>query len=450
MSATKKSKIYQLVLVLIFSMIGYVCNIAATKIMTAHLSLSLYGDFSVAWNSLSLVSQIILFGSSLSIKRYLSEYHSDNSVHKKRSFIRWNLALLFRIFMVMLAFYAMFWAIAWVAHLQNMHNFEKYHLAFFVCIFGVLLSLWTVFASYILSFGYTTLFSFLGSAGWSGIQLFVIGVGFYFFLPSTEMHLSFLIIALLFVLLAVNMLIFSMLPGNELFNISYISPPPSSQDKEQTSSFHDPAWLSVSQGNMINGLCFVLTGLGPLYLLEFLSPNEHHVAIYNIGLIITGFFQLLMLSMYRLSSAAITTINQYNADERRNLQYSVNCAVAVCSFLFVLGLILFDIFGVPIFGFFHIPDTHLTGILLLLLCNTFTSNLSFLSSTYLQANGDANFCFSVRLVAMFIVYVLGAFMCLYYDIYGVVISCLIASLVQYIAFTYRARQLTSFKFSGIF
>lgn len=443
MADAESSKFRQLGLILIFNIIGYVCNIAATKIMTANLSLSLYGDFSVAWQSLYLVSLIILFGSSLSIKRYLSEYHGENSMHKKRSFIRWNLRLLFRNFMVMLAVYIIFWLIAWATHLQGLHSFEQYHLALYVCIFGILLSLWTAISVYILSYGYTTLYAFVGTAGSSVIQLFVIGMGFYFFMPTNVMHLSFLIIALLFVLLAVNMLIFSILPGNEMLNISF------SENKEKP-HYHDPAWLSISKSNISNSLFFVLTGLGPLYLLEFLSTNENHVAIYSVSLIVNGFFQMLMVSFYHLLSAEVTTITQSSPDARNKLQRSVDNTMIVSSFLFVLGLILFVMFGVPIFSFFHIPDTDLTGILLLLLCNTFLSNLFYLSATYLQANGDVRFCFLVRLTGMLIVYILGAFMCLYYAIYGVVISCLIASLVQYIAFTYRARQLTSFKFSGIF
>lgn len=450
MTNTKNSGLWQLSLVVVFSVIGYVCNVAATKILTSHISLPLYGDFSVAWSSISLISQIILFGSSISIKRYLSEYHADNSAHKKRSFIRWNFALLLRIFFIIFIVYILFWAIAWITHLQKMHNFENYHLAFSVCIFGVLLSLWTTFNCYILSFGYSTLYAFLNSAAWSGIQLFVICVGFYFFIPSTVSHLSYLIVISLFVLLAVNTLIFSMIPGNELLNSSSMFSPSNSSDTQVKSDYHDPAWFSISRGNMMSSLCFILTSLGPLYILELLSPHEHNVAIYNIGLIVTGFFQLLMPAMYRLYSAKVTTINKLSKEETQKLQSSVSTTVIACTILFVMGLVLFELLGKTIFVFFHIPDIALTDILLLLLCNIFLSNISLLSSTYLQANGDAKFCFFVRLFSLFLVYVVGSVLCIYYDIYGVVATCLTSSLLQYILFTYRSRQRTSFRFSCLF
>lgn len=219
--SSEKEKLKQLGLVVVFGLIGYLCNVAATKILTSSLSLPLYGDFSVAWNSLNLVSQIILFGSLLSVQRYLSEYHDVHSTYKQCSFIRWNFKLLLRTFFIAFIVYVLFWSIAWITHLQQMHNFEKYHLAFSVCIFGFLLSLWSLLTTYILSFGYSTLYAFLFSTGWATIQLVVIGTGFYLFTPTTELDLSFLIVAILFVLLAVSMLTFSMLPDNELLS----SPP---------------------------------------------------------------------------------------------------------------------------------------------------------------------------------------------------------------------------------
>lgn len=151
--------------------------------------------------------------------------------------------------------------------------------------------------------------------------------------------------------------------------------------------------------------------------------------------------------MLRIFFARIATIPQCSAKENKELQSSVNAALVISLILLVMGVVLFTLFGNNIFAFFNIAGENLTGILLLLLCNIFLNNLSVLSATYLQANGHATFCLYVRLLVLFIVYVLGSIFCLYYEIYGIVTTSLIASLIRYTLFIYRARQLTSFKFS---
>lgn len=449
MSQQNTKLIYTLGLVFIFNFIGYTCNVMATKILTANLSMSLYGDFAVAWRSLALIAQIVTFGSALTATRFISEYAQEKSGEKRRGFIVWNIKLVLRSFMMLSIVYCLFWGVAWITHLSDLHQFEVYHMASAVAIFALLLSLFTLFNNYVLASGYTTLSSFLSTVGFYGIKLLVIACGFYFFAPTTELHISTLMIAVVFLLFAIGGLTYSLLPENELLN-SVGSILSGNQKTESNKTFLDHKWMSISRGSVLNSFCATLSGTVGIFILEIFSPNEHLVAVYNISLIATGFIMLIMGSMNRLFSAEVTVIDTMNEEKKSRLQHSLD-AIGSCRLLLLfLSVLLFSKFHVEILNFFNISEHQYTWVMPLMLLRIYFNNSCVLRSRYLQTSGYSNFCFRVRLLRLFIVVVGGIILTYYFDIYGVVISNLISTLIKLIFFTYKCRQLTTVRFNRLF
>ena len=148
--ASPMSPLINTLVVLAIGLLGYVCRVAYTKLMTTHLSLSLYGDFTVAWSSLSLVASIITLGSTLTTQRFVSLYQSTNQQTKKQDFIHWSYQLLLRSSAILLVIYILFWITASVTHLSNFHSFDKYHLALFVMIFAPIISISMILNSLVL------------------------------------------------------------------------------------------------------------------------------------------------------------------------------------------------------------------------------------------------------------------------------------------------------------
>ena len=123
----------QVALVFVFNLVGYACNVAANAILTNNLPLHLYGDFACAWRSLGLISQLVIFGTTLSANTFMARYSRASEEDKQRGFMIWNFGLVFKLFLILLLLYLAFWGVAIVTNSQGQFS-GTYHLSAFVAI----------------------------------------------------------------------------------------------------------------------------------------------------------------------------------------------------------------------------------------------------------------------------------------------------------------------------
>ena len=86
------------IIVFLFGLVGYGCNLITNVIISNHLSLDVYGDFAVAWRALQLISLLMVFGSTVSANKYVQKYIKSGSSRPRKDFLIWNMTLVAQVF----------------------------------------------------------------------------------------------------------------------------------------------------------------------------------------------------------------------------------------------------------------------------------------------------------------------------------------------------------------
>ena len=119
------------IIVFLFGLVGYGCNLITNVIISNHLSLDVYGDFAVAWRALQLISLLMVFGSTVSANKYVQKYIKSGSSCPRKDFLIWNMTLVAQVFVTVTIIYFCFIGLAEIAHYHEAWDGE-YHLAMYV------------------------------------------------------------------------------------------------------------------------------------------------------------------------------------------------------------------------------------------------------------------------------------------------------------------------------
>ena len=305
-----KSPLAKSLLLMLIGLLGYACNVFYTRLLTHNLSLSLYGDFSVAWRSMLLVNQLITFGVGLSAQRFVSMYKKTKQPEKTRAFVYWGASILLRSSFILLIIYALFWIVASITHFTEIHRFDQYHLALFVIIFTPLLSIAMIITSLILSSGYAMVSTVVGTLVYRVIQIVVTLFFVEFFVPKEIYHLSLMLVSILFCTMLINALIYLWIPENEIINTL----------KPVKKRFIDDEWIAVAQSSCLNSIMFTLAFTADLFILEFFSPYEDHVGIFSVCEVCVSLLSTLQITINSQSITDVMNINIMKPKEQLRLQ----------------------------------------------------------------------------------------------------------------------------------
>lgn len=450
MDKIQSSLLFQVSLIFLFNSLGYACNVVANSIITHHLPLELYGDFFCAWMSLGLISQVLIFGTTLSANTFLASYHRKSDTHKKKSFIAWNIKLVTTAFINLSIVYLLFWIVAHITHFTETVSFDKYHMAAFTAILGPMLALSTIFNNYVLTSGRPVLSAFMSTAQFYFMKLLVFFCGFYFFIPRTELHLSLIIMVYLFILMIFSVICYGFLPENELINSISLLYSHKKDNKKSLKPYYTHHWMDISKASVLNTLVYTIATSADIYVLEIFSHSEKIVGIYSVCLISVGFIGILVASMNKITSTRVTQIKQLSEEETSSLQRSLN-AINIGK-LFIIGssMCLYYLCGDQIFNFFNVQDKEYTILMPVLIFSIFLANLTGPRSAFLLSHDHQRFCITVQMIRMVLMIVLSIFLVHYYSAYGVAAANLMTSLIRLLLLTYKCRQLTSIRFNLFF
>lgn len=441
--------LYQVSLIFLFNFIGYACNIAANSIITHNISLALYGDFSCAWLSLQLISQVLIFGTTLSANTFLASYHLKSDAHKKKGFIVWNIKLVAMAFLNLIIVYLLFWIVAHITHFTETISFDKYHMAAFTAILGPLLALSIIFNNYILSSGRPALSAFMNSVQYYFMKLLVFACGFYFFIPSNELHLSFLIMVYLFLLMMFSTISYSLLPENELISSISLLQSSKKDDKKTPKPYYSNQWIDISKASVLNTLFYTIAATADMYVLEIFDHSEKNVGIYGVCLVSVGFITLLISSMNKIFSAQVTQIKKLSTKEIASLQSGLNIINIGRAIVIGASMYLYYLYGNQIFNFFNIQDKEYIILMPFMLLSSFFSGSTALISLFLLSHDQKKFCIFGQMLRMVSMIVLSIILVHHYSVYGVVAANLITRFFKLAIYTYKYRQLTTVRLNSL-
>ncbi|MAH61763.1 MAG: hypothetical protein CMF42_05710 [Legionellales bacterium] len=427
------------IIVFLFGLVGYGCNLITNVIISNHLSLDVYGDFAVAWRALQLISLLMVFGSTVSANKYVQKYIKSGSSRPRKDFLIWNMTLVSQVFVTVTIIYFCFIGLAEIAHYHEAWDGE-YHLAMYVVLFAPFWALALIFINYALVMGRSILASFLYSVGVYGAKLIVFGFGFFIFLPQNYLHLSYLMFAYVFLLFLIGSFSYGMLPDNDLGHLKYLF---SRSLKKKESS----AWFELSKQSEVMILCTEVTDVAGLFILEFLDSVEFDVGFFNVCFVCVKLILFSLDTLTRLYEMKVTTMSNLSQEESNQLQKTFYHLDGLRVAIVLVSMAIFYEFAPQILYCFNIDDTTNKIILPIMVFGLFFRNSCILRLNFLVANGQDHFCSYVQIIRAVIMIGLGSILCLHYGLYGVVLADLLSKVFAFVCLTLKCRKLTPMRFN---
>lgn len=422
---------------LCFGVIGYGCKIATTVILTTHLSLELYGDFSIAWRTLMFVSLMLTFGSAISARRFVTQYILMHDHHKKHSFTVWAFDLLGRSTLRLLIAYSLFWLMTNVFHIIDIHWVEKYHLALFAVVLAPVLSVFSITCSYIVSHGYGLISAFMNSVVFYGAQLLVIGTFFALFVPENIMHLSVLLLCSVCFLVLISSVIAISIPNMDI--IQSLAAP-------RKKRFYDREWLADSEAAYLNEIVFKMAFTINLYMIEIFSPLENHVGIFSVCETWVGILGMVFLGLNLQCVVSLHTVDHLSKQAATKLQRLLNLYNLFKLLISLLFGFLSWHYRVDILHFFSIHHHEAMYLLPWMILNAYMADNRF-QFTYLMIRHQAHYVQTIQALSILIL-VIGDYLTVVpFGMFGVAAVTTVSRLFSKVALTYRCRQLSAMRFN---
>ena len=123
MDKEKRIAVTLLILGISSYFLGYFFNAFISRCMTPEL----YGDFSIMFRSIAVISLFLLLGTNISSVKYLSIYFDSGTTDNINSFIRWNLKLIFKTFAICFILFILFYLVLIFLHVITIKNYYTYH-----------------------------------------------------------------------------------------------------------------------------------------------------------------------------------------------------------------------------------------------------------------------------------------------------------------------------------
>lgn len=408
-------------------------------ILTRHLSLELYGDFTIAWRTLVFVSLMLTFGSAISARRFVTDYVLAKDLRKQSGFTLWIFGLLRRSTIRLMIAYALFWFMTSILHIIDIRWIEKYHLALFVVMLAPVLSVFSIICSYILSHGYGLLSAFLNSVVFYGAQLFVITVFFSVLIPNSIAHLSYLLLFTVFFLLMISAVIALSIPDMDILK-TLVAP--------RRERFYDREWIDYAEAAYLNEVVFRITFTLNLYLLEIFSPMESHVGIYSVCETWAGLVSLIVMSVNLQSISGLYFFGHLSKPFHTEMQRHLDL-FNVFKLLLALGFAVFTWYHRElIFVFFNVHDASAAILLPWMIFNAYLSDNRY-QFTLLMSKHEAYFVQNIQIASIILLLVVGTILVIPYGMFGVAAATTLSRVISKIALTYRCRQLSPMRFNLI-
>lgn len=270
-------------------LIFYAINFGFNAYLARHLPGGLYGDFRVGLNTLSLVGILLMLGTTVSSRKYLSGVLPQHNIEKASRYIGWNFRL---VLISSTIFLLLILSVIFVVHGKDMGELANYHLAIQMLIFAPLSGLFALLTIYFQINLNLYRFGFLSQAAiyMAMAILSIIAVEFLGIVLTKTVLLWIVFITLLVLVSGVFLGLY--------LEVTPVIKAGLMRILKRDGGMRQEHWLAYSLKVLLIQLVVVLAMIIDLYMLEWLAPTEVAVDQYAAILIIVSVCGVITKNVY--------------------------------------------------------------------------------------------------------------------------------------------------------
>lgn len=279
-----------LMIITLLGLINYAIKFSLNAFLIHHLGEALYGDFSLGFRMLLILSGVILMGSGITSKRYLQQYLVERDTTLLTQYLNWNLTLVKRMSFLCLGVFALLTLILFLLHFTQLHSLFEYHFIMYFTWFSPLAAIAGLLASY---FGASQqiiksiIFRDLLSYFFMFILFFAC-----VYLLDWKLH-SIVIINVIFFTYTLVIIIEMGIMKQSLPKLYQQLPKGQAQD----SPSHKKEWSQLSRRLFMSSIFLQIADVVAMLILEFFAPNEADLGLFSAIIVLYGLFWAINLSI---------------------------------------------------------------------------------------------------------------------------------------------------------
>jgi O-antigen/teichoic acid export membrane protein len=373
-----------------------------------HLTAALYGDFSLALKFLLVVSNLVLLGTNLGAKRFLSELLSRRKFKDSQKYISWNLRFIRISFLILLIFALISLGVVLLLHYMGIHAIDEQHIVIFMLWIVPLSALCVLFCSYLIANNNVFIAIFLTEIARNSALLVFFILSIYFLDRAfTALHLTLVILAAYFVyFICMFCITRAQLP--KIIKWSF----------EKLASTHTN-WSTTSLKLLSNGILFNFLCISDLLIIELFSGNESEVGFYSVASIIASFIFLVTNAVYNIVVPKIGYLLKTDRNELQKLLNKMTILITVFLSIIVALLVAFIKKLLLHFGSSYLAAESSTIILVIA---TVLAAYSRSSVQLLVHSGDESFLLLTGIIELAVVVCVGIVATHFYGMIGMAIT----------------------------
>lgn len=414
---TSKSLFY----LLFIGVFSYLFYFSVNTIISKYLAPDVYGDFSIAYRSVFVISLLLLAGTNSSSVKYLSSFLDAKDYNRVNLFIGWNLKLIIRTFAVSVVIFVLFYITLLILHIISLKNFTSYHYAVYAFWLAPFSAFYILLASYILSFKKSNTSMFFNKmATYLGLAIFLF-VAIFFFEISVHYFIILLFLFITFCLIIIVELIFiKRILAKENIKVDLKTGNSSNKGESKT-------WLTDSINYTSVQVVFNLIFIIDLLIIEWIQPSEHSTGYYAAMLVIGNILWEAPRAITLFLAPRITPlIKNKDYKELQGLINKISLISIPTLLILLLLIIMFSNYLLSLFGKMYTS----VQIPLIVLCFGYAFGAISLANARILMFLDSRKILYINISELIILIITGFILTYYFGLLGMSFSVLISSLIK--------------------
>jgi len=391
---------------------------------------SLYGNLSVALNTIGIASIFIIFGTDSGAKRFIPILNKNNM---DRNYISWNLKYFKKNSIILIFITVTILLLFILLYYLNIHDFDALHLAVFIIILTPIFA----FSELINAFFNSQNFVLFSSIFKSIFSIMITWLVFFIALELLYIKLNIYNIVIIFaiiytILSTFSYIIYSKLNQSiSLFRLMFEKTKDSSNDNTEWKEFTN----QLGKGSLI----FIFLSYINIVILEIMHTKEAIIGHFAVVIMLAGFLLLVSKSVYKMVLPNISKLleNTKNHNKLQNIISRANKFSFLISFLI---LIFYIVFGHSILDSFKGDYTDMYNILIIFTLSQLIMVLKLGSTNLLRYAGYAKFIVDIETRSVFLLIVFGTIFTYLFGIIGLVGVNVIVNTYMLLMFTIEAKK----------
>ncbi len=411
------------------SLLAYFLSCFFNTIVSRFIDPDAYGDFSITFRSLTVLSLLLLAGTNTSSVKYLSSYFDAGDFKGFQHFLNWNVKIVRRGSIIFILLFVLFYLTLILLHLLTIKNFTSYHYSVYAFFLAPFSAVCIIMASILLSMKRNNTYLFFNQIS-TNILLSVFLLTAVFLL-ETSIHyfgiLIFLFSALCIIIVAESILIKTVLKHN-----SIRLKPRVENLKESEKKLWEKDSRNYTSVQIVYRLIFIID----LLIVEWVHPGEHNVGYYAAMLVIGEILWGAPRSITSFLAPRISPLlkqKDYNA--LQELLNRVNMISFSISGLLLSLIVIFSESLLSLFG----PDYPQAQIPLIVLCLGYFLGSSSSSNARILMFVDSRMILRINVFELTLLIISGIILTYFFGLIGMSFSVLISSTIKAVVMAFKLK-----------